>query len=395
MSLYEEREQLAVPRYAPIWKPLPIPSSSWDDSPCVCLAVNEEWVGFVIGVLDVLDQPDAWKGTTEEIDAARANVVQIKAAFMACCTQTAIPLTRIDNNGHYQQSDDGGATWHDAPQYDPRNAIPELPPNPTVDTTGAKCAYADSVVQTFKIGVIDVVTEGQTAEEIAAVITGIAGTIFGPLGGPIGWLVPLIFAIGTAIVALSVTAVQAAFTTPVWDALRCLIFDNINDDGTFTQDQMDTIWNNLPSDPIVIFVLHSWLAFLGTKGMTQTAHNGKGSVEADCDCSSTCDLDNWTVVFGTEVSRTSNTIIVSPTFNAPDSKWHGQIAATDPDQCCYIEQEGAIWAEMYWDCGTPPPADPSSTTSGYGASHLCCFTDAVEVGAGSNVTFTFSAEPFA
>ena len=147
----ETIQKLSVPRYAPRIQPTPIPTAAWNDAPLFCLEVNDEWVSHILGVMIALDQPDTWIGDEDEIRAARQQVNEIMAAFMEvcmdCCGQLEIPLTRVDENGHYQQSTDGGETWTDTPQFDPRNTIPRTPPYPPADSDNAQCAYADSIVQ--------------------------------------------------------------------------------------------------------------------------------------------------------------------------------------------------------------------------------------------------------
>lgn len=286
-------QKLSVPRYAPRLKPTPIPTAAWNDAPLFCLEVNDEWVSHIIGVMTALDQPDTWLGTEDEIRDARQQVNEIILAFMEACVNNCdcdIPLVRIED-GVYQESDDGGITWHDAPTHDPRNRIPRIPPYPAPDVDGAKCAYADSVVNHFKDGFIDLLEEGQTAEEILGFLTAIAEAVFGPLTGPIGWIIPALLAISTAIVAIGITAVGAAFTPEFWDELRCLILANMQDDGSFTQDNLDAIYAGVPGGAITTVIIDSWLAAIGTTGLTNAAHLAMGSTDADCGCSDVCGSD--------------------------------------------------------------------------------------------------------
>lgn len=62
--------------YAPR-TPQNIPSAGIVDSPTYCLEINAEWLPHVLGALKVLDQPDAWKGTETEIEAARDQIRQL------------------------------------------------------------------------------------------------------------------------------------------------------------------------------------------------------------------------------------------------------------------------------------------------------------------------------
>lgn len=89
-------QQLAVPRYAPRIRPIPIPGAAWNDAPLFCLQLNDEWVSHVLGALEVLDQSDTWQGTEDEIRAAREQVNQLMLAFMQMCEETVAEF-RIDD----------------------------------------------------------------------------------------------------------------------------------------------------------------------------------------------------------------------------------------------------------------------------------------------------------
>lgn len=80
-------QQLAVPRYAPRPQPTIIPTAAWTDAPLFCLAVNDEWVSHILGVMTALDQPDTWIGTEDEIYAARQQVNEIMLALMTTCEE--------------------------------------------------------------------------------------------------------------------------------------------------------------------------------------------------------------------------------------------------------------------------------------------------------------------
>lgn len=84
-------QQLAVPKYAPRPKPTIIPTAAWTDMPLFCLAVNDEWVSHILGVLTALDQGDTWLGTEEEIFAARQQVNEIMLALMERCDPVQYP----------------------------------------------------------------------------------------------------------------------------------------------------------------------------------------------------------------------------------------------------------------------------------------------------------------
>lgn len=94
----EDEQVWRVPKYAPRPNPLPIPTAGIFDSPCVCFSINAEWAGHFLGVMDALDQPDAWVGTDAEIDAARNQVREALLMLMGggvCCEEQLAALTEL------------------------------------------------------------------------------------------------------------------------------------------------------------------------------------------------------------------------------------------------------------------------------------------------------------
>lgn len=101
----EYDDQRLTPRYAPFIKPVPIPTAQAFDEPTRCLRVNEQWVGYILGALDVLDQFDVWEGGEEQVFNARQQVLQIKAALMdteACEQMPALEIEVVDCQIRYR-----------------------------------------------------------------------------------------------------------------------------------------------------------------------------------------------------------------------------------------------------------------------------------------------------
>lgn len=71
--------------FAPRPEPLGIPDTAWNDTPLLCLQVNDQWVSHVLGVMEALAQRETWLGTDSEVDNALNNVDQIIAALMEAC----------------------------------------------------------------------------------------------------------------------------------------------------------------------------------------------------------------------------------------------------------------------------------------------------------------------
>lgn len=278
--------------------PFPIPENKTPETCCLCIQMPQDptWKAVISGLLF---QPAEWFNWQRDEDKSGKELAQywrkiyeeIDWSIMSCCCND-IPLSRFTSEGHYQTSNDGGATWTDAPNQDPRNQAPQIPPALPPGTVVPECTYADSVVEFFKQGVIDVLTEGNTIQQVIALIGGILAAVFGAGGPVLGVIGALIAALAAGIVGLGITAVKDAFTDTVWTDLKCLLYKNINADGSFSQAQVDNIYANVPGNTVAQTVLRSWIAALGLTGLTNTARLLYGSPTADCSsCTDFCGAD--------------------------------------------------------------------------------------------------------
>jgi hypothetical protein len=75
--IHNDDMRLMIRPFSTILKPLPIPSAQPFDAPTRCLVVNAEWAGYLVGVLDMLDQPDAWIGSDVQKAVAQQNIREI------------------------------------------------------------------------------------------------------------------------------------------------------------------------------------------------------------------------------------------------------------------------------------------------------------------------------
>lgn len=92
---------------APRRKPMPIPSIGIFDDPTVCLKVNREWYSHVLGVLQVLCEPDAWEGSDDEILDAIGEIEKMLATaeencemsdyvkFIGDCNEDGLLVTQV------------------------------------------------------------------------------------------------------------------------------------------------------------------------------------------------------------------------------------------------------------------------------------------------------------
>lgn len=265
------------------------PSDTREDLYCLTWSQSKA----LIAAIDLYRYITRWEGGLPDANETEYFVSETqRRLMMPCGSDNTIPLNRWTDTGGFQESNDGGETWTDAPQKDPRNNVPFPPPFLPEGTEEAECTYADSIVNMAINAWINATGEG---EDLATVVSGILAmlaSIFGSFGGVIA---AVILGIGASIVQFGVAAWKAAFTSDVWDRFRCNLHDNQNPDGTFTAAQVDAIYERLSVDEtgIVLITLQKLVAALQWQGLTIAARQGYGSPTADCDCTDLPLVYSW------------------------------------------------------------------------------------------------------
>lgn len=348
-----------VKRYAPRINPTPIPAQNWDDDTVLCIRANEFWMSHILGALEVLDQPDTWVGTDEEIQAARDNVNEILASVhicgdeddMCCCKKVIIYRFNPDT-GRMEQSDDDGVTWENAP--DPRYDNPTIPNTYEGTDDQKKCLGAANVEAIFQ-------EHAQELIDQAALWTGITGllpiilSILVWLGvvATFGALTPIALALTAALMGVGRSAFEAAMTGEVWNTFACIVYCNIEADASFTEAGVQKIQDQLYSklEGIAPRFLADFVRILGVVGMTNAARSGRTAVAdcSDCQCgelncgfttNSSINANRWQVA--TELVNTAvfekpigaNIVQAAPPFSALGNQTLA--AYTVFDEPCYI-----------------------------------------------------------
>jgi len=262
--------------------------------------------------------------------------------MVACCDENAIPIGMFTPEGHYQESVDGGETYSDAPLNDPRNAYPIPPPFLPEGTVEPDCTYADSVVNHMINSWINATGEGETTANAISGMLVFIGSLFSASGA--GILITLLFALAAAIVAFGVEAWKDAFVPEVWDRLRCNIHDNMGADGSFTQENVDAIYERIGEEEtgIAALSLRMMIAAVGWQGLTIAARYGVGSTDADCDCN-VYERIYVSTGGGTETDWDGEWLYASPVADGDHYTLFVQRSnpsgALDENYCCYFEFE--------------------------------------------------------
>jgi len=183
-----------------------------------------------------------------------------------------------------QVTPDGGASWNNAPQLDPRhNTAYQLPPrggsDPRCDAAANMREKLENMVNQFE----QELSQIQVANALIAIID-----VFLP---EVGIIIALIQAVAEAILAIGSAAISAAFTDDQWDLLLCLIYCNLTDDGTLTADGLQALMSAIhaQADTVVYDVMFFLIPMLGEVGMTNAGATGEATADcSDCDCPPSC-----------------------------------------------------------------------------------------------------------
>lgn len=203
-----------------------------------------------------------------------------------------------------QFSPDGGVTWVDDPSDDPRSAPKFLKP-PLIGSDIA-CRAANNMTAYIE----------QTLEGIftATSVIQIGGALLGAgiliLTDGAGIIVEVFLAVAEAVSALTLTAVEAAFTPTVYDQITCILYCDLNSSGQLTagklddvQAQVDALGNSIVSDVFAGFV-----AMWGVNGFNNAGVLG----DAPHDCSGCACLFSYCFDFSTSDYASYGVSALSP-----------------------------------------------------------------------------------
>lgn len=193
-----------------------------------------------------------------------------------------------------QLSPDGGTTWINAPDLDPRhNTAYQLPPrggsDPQCDAAANMVAKLQSMVSIFEAEI----SQFQAASGLLAIIL-----VF--FGGA-GLIIDLLLAIADLLVTIGASAISAAFTSDQWGLILCILDCNIEGDGTVTEADLAQIIYQIYTQcsTVVYDVMFFLLPTLGEVGLTNAGASGTETGDcSDCDCGWCFEVDLATDDFG-------------------------------------------------------------------------------------------------
>jgi len=202
-----------------------------------------------------------------------------------CCDDNKI--FRFTADGTLQSSTDGGVTWQDDPQEDPRLTAPEMPPLPGADGDAKRCQAANNITAHIKEIADKLISDAGAWSGISTLLAiCLEILIFIGIIGSGGLLSPLLLGLAGALLFAGSAAFAAAMTPAVWDQFNCIVYCNLNDDGTCTQAQLSQMIAQAASE--FAGVAHEFLARnLILIGLDGVINMGRTMSDRDFDCA-TC-----------------------------------------------------------------------------------------------------------
>lgn len=318
--------------------PTPLPSFPYpaaapdidpDSGSQISVCFSEDWLPLVIGALQQLTLQATWQGSVSDVLTAQMRAQTLLAMFGAadggCESGVCIDGLIYDSDSDtVRRSIDGGETYFDTPELDPRHGDGfRYPPNTAEDQKCQAAANMTRYISDLISEVILVVDTAGTAEGLVAILLPFLIEL-----GPFGILIDLVLGLAFILFAAGATAISAAFTSGVYDQLTCIFYCNISADGTVSAAQLAQIQAQIASDigGLVQTVLDSMFFLMGEVGLSNAGAIGDAPADcSSCDCPPSC--HEWSGVGATAVDaiytyRTfQSTLTPSVTFTRMTIDW--------------------------------------------------------------------------
>lgn len=271
-------------------QPVVAPDTDPDEGEQVTVCFAADWLSFVIGSLQQLTLQATWQGDDTAVELAQERAQTLIAMFGAadggCETGLCVDGILYDaDTDTITRTLDGGTTYTDAPQLDPRHSDSfRYPPNTASDPRCQSAANMVRWISDLIDQVVLVVDEAGTAEGLIAIMLPFLVEL-----GPFGVLIDLVLALAFLLFSAGATAISAAFTSTVYDDMLCIFYCGVEDDGTVTATGLGLIKARIDAEigGLVATVMDGMLFLMGEVGLSNAG--ATGDAPADCSGCASCD----------------------------------------------------------------------------------------------------------
>jgi len=205
-----------------------------------------------------------------------------------------------DGTDTVQTSVDGGDTWQDAPQSDPRN-INHFPPPDTADPKCDAAARMEAWVEEIVTGIED----GLAISALAGTLIDFILGSFAVWAAPLALLLFLVEALITALIDIGLEDLQDSFTSGFYDNLLCYFYHWCAPDGRISAQGVANVLQDVYDNEVETCynVMQQIFALTGAGGLNDLAST-RGET-GDCSgCDATWEYDeqfNDALLYGTTV----------------------------------------------------------------------------------------------
>ncbi len=362
-----------------------VPVTHVTDEPTICIPVNVDWIPAVLAMVSPARYPEFWAGTLSENRRARLEVQNLiylisNGGFCdmaTCCTPPYI-IQRINpETGMVEISTNNGDSWQPKPDGLPTVIVEPAPP---VDNgvAATKCDAAQNAETQIEGWITHVTNDFDTAVDIfafgSAVIAAIADAVLLILSAGTLTLIEaeIITAIGAAITGAWLagkTIFSNYWTDDVKHQILCSLFNNIGDNGSFTDAQFSAFWADmnlhLPG-AIAKMLFMGFMSSIGRQGLNAMAASGNSSGSDCVSCTPDCeDKFTWpTSTFGANgtvvIDNTEHSITAEAIESNPGT-WYW---AFESDTCCTGTVEITVGTPTIFFRGVIPCPDKAEFTYG-------------------------------
>lgn len=371
----------------------PIPEDIYAEPFCLCIQVPNDptWKRVVAGLLDELNQWYNWQRDEARSGKECAQVwrdlySEIDWTTMSCCCGETVPVQyRYTEFGVLQRSVDGGVTWVDSPEYDPRVYSPQYPPIVPPEGVDPRCLAASSAQTLIEEQVGGQLTDDMSRFTLAELISTWVTTYL-ETSNPFQALMQVV---ANQIFALVIATLIPALTDEVYDDLRCIFFNHMDETGLVSVDEWEAVRADILSmiGGIAGIFLEHLVYLLGAGGLTNICRAGAGDPAADCTaCDNDCS-DIWNVAgdnpqYGVIIERGENYFILESGYDTTFGRYTMNVNTGDDNTVC------CNWHEMEAVVGT----------TGIPYVEYCGSNDLVSAGLSHDidvhVLYYFGASPF-
>jgi len=183
-----------------------------------------------------------------------------------------------------QTTYDDGATWIDTPESDPRYN-PAALLTPLTPYGGIECDVAARMTAELE----DTLTNFIAAGDAAQFATEIMALIAFPFGW-VGWILDVILLAFDTLIDIGQANIEAAFTSTVYDDIRCTFNCYVDDNGQISQTSLDAAYEQIKTDhPGTVASTIDTLRWL----YTDVAMSNAGVTRDETGDCSGCDSCEW------------------------------------------------------------------------------------------------------